>query len=208
MVDEFVDEEDEKVSGNKGSMYKYIEDSWKSPREGYLEDLRRERLKRWRRDENFKRIENPTRLDKARKLGYKAKQGYVLARTKIRRGGRRSSRPTGGRGPKRMGFKKLTPRKNIQRIAEERTQRRYPNLHILNSYWVGEDGRYKYFEVIMVDPDHPVIKSDPKINWICEPDKKGRVFRGLTSAGKKSRGLRKKGKGTERSRPSKRKTER
>ena len=32
------------------------------------------------------RIEHPTRLDKARKLGYKAKQGFVVARTRVRRG--------------------------------------------------------------------------------------------------------------------------
>ncbi|MFO7991661.1 MAG: 50S ribosomal protein L15e [Thermoplasmata archaeon] len=189
-------------------MYKYIEDAWKNPDEGYVRELRQERLKEWRRDDNFKRIERPTRLDKARKLGYKAKQGYVMVRTKVRRGGRRRSRPKKGRGPTRMGFKKLTPRKNLQRIAEERSSKKYPNLRVLNSYWVADDGRHKYFEIIMVDPHHPVIKSDDQINWICESRHKGRAFRGLTSSGKKSRGLRKKGKGAERSRPSKRKTER
>lgn len=205
---EFEEEVSEEGFKEKRSMYKYIEDAWKKPDEGYVRELRQERLKEWRRDDNFKRIERPTRLDKARKLGYKAKQGYVMVRSKIRRGGRRSSRPKSGRGPTRMGFKKLTPRKNLQRIAEERTSKKYPNLRVLNSYWVAEDGRHKYFEIIMVDPHHPVIKNDDKINWICESNKKGRAFRGLTSSGKKSRGLRKKGKGAERSRPSKRKTER
>jgi large subunit ribosomal protein L15e len=61
---------------------------------------------------------------------------------------------------------------------------------------------YKWFEVIMVDPHHPVIKSDPKIAWIAGKTHKGRVFRGLTSAGKKGRGLRNKGKGAEKVRPS------
>ncbi len=206
MVDEFEDDEPELV--DKHSMYKYIEEAWEQPREGYVNELRIERLKEWRRENNFSSIERPTRLDRARKLGYKAKQGYIVVRGRVRRGGRRRSRPRGGRGPTRMGFKKLTPRKNIQRIAEERAAKKYANLEVLNSYWVADDGRYKYYEIIMVDPHHPVIKSDPKINWICDSHHRGRTFRGLTSSGKKSRGLRKKGKGAERSRPSKRKTER
>jgi len=78
----------------------------------------------------------------------------------------------------------------------------YPNMEVLNSYWVGEDGMHKYFEVILVDPNHPVIRADPKINWICEPQHRGRAYRGLTSAGKKGRGLMHKGKGAEKLRPS------
>ena len=96
-----------------------------------------------------------------------------------------------------MGVKKITPKKSIQRIAEERVARRYPNLQVLNSYWLWEDGKFKFFEVILVDPNHPAIKNDPKINWICENHQTGRAFRGLTSEGKKNRGLRNKGKGAE-----------
>ena len=59
--------------------------------------------------------------------------------------------------------------------------------------------------MIMIDPNHPVIMSDSKINWICNRAHKGRAHRGLTSAGKKSRGLLKKGKGAEKIRPSRRK---
>jgi large subunit ribosomal protein L15e len=102
-----------------------------------------------------------------------------------------------------MGVKKFKPAKSIKLIAEERTARDFPNLEVLNSYWVGEDGRHKWFEVIMVDPSHPVIKSDPHINWICQPQNHRRVFRGLTSAGKKVRSLRHRGKGAEKFRPSK-----
>ncbi|MFX1299023.1 MAG: 50S ribosomal protein L15e, partial [Promethearchaeota archaeon] len=64
------------------------------------------------------------------------------------------------------------------------------------------DGKHWYYEVILVDPNHPVIKSDPKINWITEPQHSKRVTRGLTSAGKRSRGLHKKGWGSEKTRPS------
>ena len=75
-------------------------------------------------------------------------------------------------------------------------------MTVLNSYPVGEDGRYKWFEVILVDPHHPAIIKDKRINWVTNPANKNRVFRGLTSAGKKSRGLSKKGTGSEKIRPS------
>lgn len=35
------------------------------------------------------RASRPTRPDKARRLGYKAKQGYVIYRVRVRRGGRK-----------------------------------------------------------------------------------------------------------------------
>src|SRR2546422_144779 len=119
-----------------------------------------------------------------------------------RTGRRRKPWPMGGRHPKRRGMNKITMGKSIQRMAEERVSKRHPNMEVLNSYWVGEDGGHKYYEVILVDPQHPAIKNDPKINWICEPQHRGRAFRGLTSAGRKGRGLMYKGKGSERSRPS------
>lgn len=33
------------------------------------------------------------------------------------------------------------------------------------------------------------IRTDPKINWVCDPVHKHRELRGKTSAGRKSRGL-------------------
>ena len=54
----------------------------------------------------------------------------------------------GGRKPSAKGMKKITAAKSTQRIAEERTGKRYPNMEVLNSYWVGEDGKYHYYEVI------------------------------------------------------------
>jgi len=107
-----------------------------------------------------------------------------------------------GRKPRSLGVRKYTPQKSRQWIAEERAARKYPNLRVLNSYWVGSDHKWVFYEVILVDPNHPAIYNDPDINWICDPVHKGRVHRGLTSAGKKSRGLRRKGKGAEKIRPS------
>merc|ERR1712186_189436 len=60
-------------------------------------------------------------------------------------------------------------------------------LRVLNSYWVAQDSTYKYYEVVMVDPVHKVIRRDPDMQWITKPTHKHRETRGLTSAGKKSR---------------------
>lgn len=184
------------------SFYGYVRDAWKKPEETYVDELRWERLQVWRKTGSVTRIERPTRIDRARSLGYKAKQGIVVARVKVRRGGLRASRYVRGRRTHNMGVNKKTAGKSIQRIAEERAARRYPNLVVLNSYWVGEDGKLKWYEVILVDPEHPVIRSDRNLNWVCSGTHRGRAQRGLTSAGKKGRGLRVRGTGSEKNRPS------
>jgi large subunit ribosomal protein L15e len=140
-------------------------------------------------------------LDRARKLGYKAKQGIIVARVKVRRGGRRKSRYERNRKTSKMGVNKITMGKSIQRIAEERAGRRFRNMEVLNSYWVGEDGKHKWYEVILVDPCSPSIQSDKDLNWITNDVHRGRAVRGKTSAGRKGRGLDKKGFGTEKTRP-------
>lgn len=160
------------------------------------------RIREWRKGRAVARVERPTKLDRARSLGYKAKQGVVLARARVRSGGRRKKRPSLGRRQKRMAVKKLVPKKSIQLIAEGRVARRYPNLEVLNSYPVGADGQYHYYEVIMLDPSHPAIRKDPGFKWVTGSAHRGRVHRGLTRSGKASRGLSKKGKGSEKARPS------
>ena len=182
--------------------YKYIAEAWAKPEKSFVKEFNRQRMVQWRKDSVIKRIDKPTRLDKARMLGYKAKQGFVLARVRVRRGGLRKVRPKAGRRPKRMGVKKFKPSKSIRLIGEERVARKFPNLEVLNSYWVGQDGSSKWYEVILVDPQHPVIKADKNINWICEKQHRRRVFRSMTSAGKEVRGLRTRGRGAEKVRPS------
>jgi len=149
-------------------LYRYLREAWKRPEESFVKELMRRRAIAWRRQPSVVRIEKPTRLDRARALGYKAKKGFVVVRVRIRRGGRRKPRPRMGRRQKRMGVTKFTPAKSLRLMAEERAARRFPNLEVLNSYWVWEDGKHKWFEVILVDPHHPSIQSDPDINWICE----------------------------------------
>ncbi|KAM1162750.1 hypothetical protein ACFX2B_001681 [Malus domestica] len=61
------------------------------------------------------------------------------------------------------------------------------------------DSTYKYYEVILVDVAH-----NPRISWICNPVHKNRELRGLTSAGKKCRGLNGKGHLHHKARPSRR----
>lgn len=170
-------------------MYKYIQKLWKKPKEN-LGDVWKERLIKWRREGSIKRVERPTRIDRARNLGYKAKQGFVVVRSRVPRGGRKTPNPRGGRRTKRSG-RYHTPKKSKQRIAEERANKKFPNLEVLNSYYLAEDGEHKWYEVIMVDPNHPSIKTDDDINWICDSSQKGRVYRGKTSKGKKGRGLKK-----------------
>jgi len=100
-----------------------------------------------------------------------------------------------------MGMLKITMGKSIRRIAEERASRRFSNMEVMNSYWVGEDGRHKWYEVILIDPHHPAIISDKDLGWITD-GQRGRSERGKTRAGMKGRGMSKKGNGTEKTRPS------
>jgi large subunit ribosomal protein L15e len=184
------------------SVYSHIREAWKDPDEGKLRELQWQRKQEWRDEGALVRVERPTRLDKAREQGYKAKQGVVVVRASVRKGNARVQRHKAGRRSKRQGVNRIGRTKNIQRIAEERATRKHPNLRVLNSYWVGEDGSQKWFEVVLVDPNHPAIQSDDDLNWICDDTHDNRALRGLTGAGKRNRGLGGKGTGYERTRPS------
>jgi len=132
-----------------------------------LKEVRKSRLIIWRRRErSITRIWRPTDIATARRLGYSAKQGMVVVRVRVPKGGRRKPRPRSGRRQKHLGVVKYTPAKSRRLIAEERAARKYPNLEVLGSYMVGEDGQHEWYEVIMVDPDHPRIKSDNRFEWL------------------------------------------
>jgi large subunit ribosomal protein L15e len=143
--------------------YSYLSSAWRSKDETYVKNLMKELLIKWRREPSVVRVNKPTRLDKARRLGYKAKQGFVIVRVKVRRGGARKARPRSGRRQKAMGVKKYTRAISLKKIAIERAARKFPNLTPLNAYWVWKDGQRVWFEVIMVDTHHPAIKNDEKI---------------------------------------------
>jgi len=109
----------------------------------------------------------------------------VLARVRIVKGRRRRPSPTKGRKPRSSGVF-FTPKMNKKAIAERRVARKFPNLEVLNSYYVGETGVYEFYEVVLVDPKSPSVFRDKNVSVLKQ---RNRAFRGLTSAGKRSRGL-------------------
>jgi large subunit ribosomal protein L15e len=119
----------------------------------------KQRAIEWRRGPTVVRLERPTRLDRARSLGYKAKQGFVVVRIKISRGGMRQQRPTSGRRPKHMGTLKIKGHFSSQDTAERRVLEKYPNTELIGSYPVYQDGRYIWFEVIGVDIHSPSVQD-------------------------------------------------
>ncbi len=165
-------------------LYHYIKKAWKKPDKEMLRD----KMIKWRESGAIVEVDKPLRLDKARALGYKAKKGFFVVRAKLVRGGRKRPRHKHGRKPKKQREAKIL-KMSYQWVAEQRAEKKYSNLEVLNSYLIGKDGKHYFFEIIMVDPEKPEIKSDPNINWICKPENRNRAARGLTSAGKKSRGL-------------------
>ena len=180
------------------SLTQHIRNLWKQPKKS-LGETWRNRLVQMRREPSTIRLERPTRLDRARSLGYKAKQGIFVVRQRVLRGGHIRQR-AGGRKGRRMGITRIL-HKSYQEICEERAADSYSNCEVLNSYWVAQDGKYYWYEVILVDRSSPSATSG-NLAWM--KNARGRVYRGLTSAAKKTRGLRHKGKGAERVRPSRR----
>eukprot|EP00178_Gracilaria_changii_P003580 TRINITY_DN1533_c0_g2_i6.p2 TRINITY_DN1533_c0_g2~~TRINITY_DN1533_c0_g2_i6.p2 ORF type:complete len:206 (+),score=28.64 TRINITY_DN1533_c0_g2_i6:22-639(+) len=171
--------------------YKYCSELWRKKQSDVMRFLLRIRAWEFRQLNSLHRVPHPTRPDKARQLGYKAKQGYVIYRVRVRRGGRKRPNAKGivyGK-PKHHGINKLKFQRSLRSVAEERIGREAGNLRVLNSYWVAADSVYKWYEVILVDPNHTVIRNDPRINWICKGVMKHRETRGLTSAGRHNRGL-------------------
>ena len=186
--------------------YKYLEELWKRKQSDVMRFLLRVRCWEYRQLPVIHRASRPTRPDKARRLGYKAKQGFVIYRVRVRRGGRKRPNAKGivyGK-PGQQGINHLKFQRSLRSVAEERVGKRCGNLRVLNSYWVAEDASNKYFEIILVDPNHNAIRRDARINWICKPVMKHREMRGQTSAGKISRGLSGKGNFYNRVRPSRR----
>lgn len=137
-----------------------------SGKDDALKAYYRQKLQKWRREDAQVRASKPTNPVRARQLGYKAKQGFSLVRVRVGRGSGMALRPNAKRRPHRMGANKLKRAKSLQRIGEERVQRKHMNLEVIGSYWVGEDGQRKWFEVLMVDPQHPQIKNDKDLNRI------------------------------------------
>lgn len=180
-------------------LFKYLVKNWRNDEMSV--ETKRDKLVKMRREPVTLRVERPERLDRARALGYRAKPGIFIVRQRVGRGSHTRPDWSGGRHSHNMGTR-LNLRKNYQLIAEERANKKYPNCEVINSYYVLEDGKNYWFEVIMVDRAHPSVLADHRTSGYAF--QAGRVHRGLTSAGRKVRGLRHKGKGAEKARPSRR----
>ncbi|CAM9770656.1 unnamed protein product [Discosporangium mesarthrocarpum] len=175
--------------------YKYVEELWRKKQSDVLRFVLRVRAWEYRQLPRITKVQRPTRTDKAHRLGYKAKQGFTVVRVAVRRGGRKRPNAKGivyGK-PKHHGINKIKAVRNLRSVAEERVGAKFANMRVLNSYWVNQDATFKFYEVILVDPSHKKIRNDAHINWIAKPVMKHRECRGLTSAGRKYRGLRMRG---------------
>jgi large subunit ribosomal protein L15e len=140
-------------------MYSQISRTW----QGILHEKSgniRERAVQLRKEPAMLRLDRPTRLDRARAIGYRAKEGVVVVRARVSRGGMRKKRPTSGRRPKHMGVLKIKSDVSSQTVAERRVSERYPNMKLLGSYPIWEDGRHAWFECVLIDPLHPSISKD------------------------------------------------
>lgn len=189
-------------------VFMYVNELWKKKSSDVMRFVQRVRSWEYRHQHAIVRLRRPTRPEKARALGYKTKQGYVVFRVRIRRGGRK--RPvhrgiTYGK-PKTAGVTGIKLQKNKRAVAEQRLGKTLGNLRVLNSYWCNSDATFCWYEVVCVDPMHKVVRNDPTINWIVNSVHKHREMRGLTSAGRKHRGLRHKGHKCNKIRPSVRAT--
>ena len=84
------------------------------------------------------RLTRPSRPDKARRMGYKAKQGYVVYRTRVRRGGRKKPVHKVGMGmhggaaaPQRLD---LTPTAALMSAGHCLWQARQPGHHAAEAH--------------------------------------------------------------------------
>jgi large subunit ribosomal protein L15e len=175
--------------------YKYLQELWNKKQSDVMRFVLRLRTWEYRQLPAIHRASQPSRPDKAHRLGYKAKQGYIVYRVRVKRGDRKKRVAKGinyGK-PKNAGIRQQKFVRNLRSVAEERAGRKCGGLRVLNSYWVGQDAVNKWFEIIMIDPSHNAIRNDPRINWIVKTTHKHRETRGLTSAGRKGRGLHRRG---------------
>jgi large subunit ribosomal protein L15e len=184
------------------ALFKYLRQAWQAGNDE-SKRLLKERLVAWRQEPVTLRLAHPTRLDRARSLGFKAKLGYIVVRQRVIGGGHVRGRNRKARRSKHR-TNSVALSMSYQEIAERRANDAFPNCEVLGSYFAAKDGNYHWFEVVMADKAHPSILADKRVSWVAHPANRSKVFRGLTSPGKESRGLRHKGKGAEKMRPSNR----
>lgn len=143
-------------------MYSHIAETWKTMLKNRSPELK-EKAYVWRRESTLKKLERPSKLDRARALGYKAKQGVIVVRVRVGRGGMRKQRPVSGRRQKHLGVVHIKQSISMKKVAERRVNEKFLNLRVMGSYLLYQDGMYSWFEVILIDPHHPAITKDKEI---------------------------------------------
>ncbi|MEM0441204.1 MAG: hypothetical protein QXF45_00825 [Candidatus Caldarchaeum sp.] len=138
------------------SVYKLLGQLWRE-RPEMLRALMRKRMVEWRRQKSVVRVEKPLRLDRARALGYKEKQGYVVIRVRVRRGGFSKPRPRSGRRQKALGVVRHKVNVSMKEEAINKVRKHFPNLRPLGAYSLAQDSLYRWYEVVAVDPHHPAV---------------------------------------------------
>src|ERR671913_1146228 len=111
-------------------MYRQLASTWTKMWKTNSEELK-SRAVGWRKELSIHRINKPSRLDRARKIGYKAKQGIVVVRARVGRGGMRKQRPVSGRRPKHLGVVRIKQGISMRKVAERRVGEKFPNLEVL-----------------------------------------------------------------------------
>merc|ERR1719389_567466 len=105
--------------------YKYLEEFWRKKQSDVVRFILRVRSWEYRQLPVIHKAQRPSRPDKARKLGYKRKQGYVVYRIRIRRGGRKRQVAKGcvyGK-PVNQGINKLKFERTHKNVAEDKLPR-------------------------------------------------------------------------------------
>jgi large subunit ribosomal protein L15e len=142
-----------------GIMHSYMAQTWTRMWKHNAEELKSKAIA-WRKEPTINRIERPSRIDRARRLGYKAKQGIIVVRVRVGRGGMRKQRPVAGRRPKHLGVVHIKQGISMRKVAERRVSEKFPNLEVMGSYYLHKDGTNLWYEVILADPSHPAISKD------------------------------------------------
>ena len=143
-------------------MSRYIAATWINMWKSKASELKSKAIL-WRTEPTIHRIQRPSRIDRARRLGYKAKQGIIVVRARVGRGGMRKQRPVSGRRPKHLGVIHIKQSISMRKVAQRRVKEKFPNMEVLGSYYLYKDGNYFWYEVILVDPNHPSISKDKEM---------------------------------------------
>ena len=112
--------------------YKYLQEIWRKKQSDLLRFLLRVRCWQFRQLKALHRAPRPTRPDKARSLGYKAKQGYVIYRVRVRRGGRKRKVHKGHQmgKPTNQGINQLKFQRSLRSVAEVR------QFYLVHTIWL------------------------------------------------------------------------